>query len=93
MADWRVIESAREYETPWYNGGYDTVEQPDGTTKRYYWASLPPAVVVVPLLDGEDEAPLVSEHAGRDVEALEQRRLRRRVARLLAELAGRGGLV
>lgn len=53
MADWLVIESETEYETGWYAGGYDTVEQPDGTTKRYFWADLPPAVVVVPILDGE----------------------------------------
>ncbi|MFW6384568.1 MAG: NUDIX hydrolase [Halodesulfurarchaeum sp.] len=52
-AAWRVIESATEYETGWYDGGYDLVEQPDGSTKRYYWADLPAAVVVVPLLDDE----------------------------------------
>jgi len=45
--NWNVIESNTEYETGWYEGGYDEVEQPDGTTKRYYWARLPPAVVVV----------------------------------------------
>jgi ADP-ribose pyrophosphatase len=45
--DWRTLESVTEYETGWYTGGYDLVEQPDGTTKRYYWAELPPAVVVV----------------------------------------------
>jgi ADP-ribose pyrophosphatase len=45
--DWPVIESVAEYETDWYTGGYDLVRQPDGTEKRYYWAELPPAVVVV----------------------------------------------
>ncbi|MFC7167046.1 NUDIX hydrolase [Halospeciosus flavus] len=45
--DWRVVDSEAEYETPWYTGGYDLVEQPDGTTKKYYWAELPDAVVVV----------------------------------------------
>lgn len=44
---WRRIESVTEYETGWYTGGYDRLEQPDGTQKRYYWAALPPAVVVV----------------------------------------------
>ena len=44
---WPVLESVTEYETGWYDGGYDLVEQPDGRTKPYYWASLPPAVVVV----------------------------------------------
>ncbi|WP_135533792.1 NUDIX hydrolase [Halostella pelagica] len=51
--DWPVIESRVEYETPWYTGGYDLVEQPDGTEKRYYWAELPPAVVVVAVTDGD----------------------------------------
>ncbi len=48
--DWPVVESRVEYETGWYEGGYDLVEQPDGTRKRYYWARLPPAVVVVPVV-------------------------------------------
>jgi len=50
--DWPVIESVTEYETGWYTGGYDLVEQPDGSTKRYYWAELPPAAVVVAVTDG-----------------------------------------
>jgi ADP-ribose pyrophosphatase len=45
--DWPVLESVVEYETGWYTGGYDRVEQPDGTEKKYYWAELPAAVVVV----------------------------------------------
>ena len=45
--DWEVVESRTEYETGWYEGGYDEVKQPDGSTKQYYWAELPPAVVVV----------------------------------------------
>jgi len=51
--EWPVVESVTEYETPWYDGGYDRVEQPDGSTKRYYWAALQPAVVVVPVTDGQ----------------------------------------
>ncbi|MFB6192051.1 MAG: NUDIX hydrolase [Haloarculaceae archaeon] len=47
--EWPVVESRAEYETGWYTGGYDRVRQPDGTEKRYYWAELPPAAVVVPL--------------------------------------------
>ena len=50
--EWPVRESATEYETGWYTGGYDLVEQPDGTTKRYYWAELATAVVVVAVEDG-----------------------------------------
>jgi ADP-ribose pyrophosphatase len=51
--DWTHLESHTEYETGWYEGGYDLLEQPDGTTKRYYWAELPPAVVVVAVVDGQ----------------------------------------
>lgn len=51
--EWPVVESAAEYETDWFTGGYDLVEQPDGSTKRYYWAELPTAVVVTAVADGE----------------------------------------
>ncbi|GAA0470638.1 NUDIX hydrolase [Halococcus dombrowskii] len=51
--DWPVLESEVEYETGWYTGGYDRVEQPDGSEKKYYWAELPAAVVVV-ARDGDD---------------------------------------
>ncbi|MFB6069324.1 MAG: NUDIX hydrolase, partial [Halobacterium sp.] len=51
--DWPVVESVTEYETGWYAGGYDRVEQPDGSLKDYYWADLPPAVVVVAVDDGD----------------------------------------
>ncbi|WP_276270519.1 NUDIX hydrolase [Haloarcula litorea] len=45
--EWPVVDSAAEYETGWYTGGYDRVRQPDGSEKKYYWAELPDAVVVV----------------------------------------------
>ncbi|MFB6311460.1 MAG: NUDIX hydrolase [Salinirussus sp.] len=45
--DWEILDSVVEYENSWYIGGYDLVKQPDGSEKRYYWAELPPAVVVV----------------------------------------------
>jgi len=51
--EWPVIESVVEYETGWYTGGYDLVEQPDGSTKRYYWAELPPATVIVGITDDQ----------------------------------------
>jgi ADP-ribose pyrophosphatase len=65
--DWPVIESVTEYETGWYTGGYDLVEQPDGTRKRYYWAKLPPAAVIVAVADGqvvmvEQYRPTIGEH-------------------------------
>lgn len=44
--EWPVVESVAEYETAWFTGGYDLVEQPNGSQKRYYWAELPTAVVV-----------------------------------------------
>ncbi|MDF9745015.1 NUDIX hydrolase [Natrinema salsiterrestre] len=50
--EWDLLEERTEYETGWYDGGYDLLEQPDGTQKRYYWADLPPAVVVVAQIDG-----------------------------------------
>jgi ADP-ribose pyrophosphatase len=58
--DWPVIESETEYETGWYDGGYDLVEQPDGTEKRYYWAELPPAVVIV--ARAGDDLVMVEQH-------------------------------
>jgi ADP-ribose pyrophosphatase len=50
--EWPVLDSKTEYETGWYAGGYDLVEHPDGTTKRYYWAELATAVVVVAVAEG-----------------------------------------
>ncbi len=52
-ASWPVIESKTEYRNPWYEGGYDRVRQPDGSSKRYYWVELAPAAVVVALFEGE----------------------------------------
>ncbi|KAB1198057.1 MULTISPECIES: NUDIX hydrolase [Haloferax] len=49
--EWPVLETEIEYETGWFTGGYDLVEQPDGSTKRYYWAELASAVVVVAVTD------------------------------------------
>ncbi len=51
--EWPVLETAVEYETGWYDGGYDLVEQPDGSTKKYYWADLPRAVIVIAIEDGD----------------------------------------
>ncbi len=50
---WPVLDSVVEYETDWYTGGYDLVERPDGKPHQFYWASLPDAVVIVPLVDDE----------------------------------------
>ena len=66
--EWPVLESKTEYETGWYDGGYDLVEQPDGSTKEYYWASLPPAVVIVAttgeeVIMVEQYRPAIGEHS------------------------------
>lgn len=65
--DWEVVDSVVEYETGWYRGGYDLLAQPDGTRKKYYWAELPPAVVVVAVADDrlvmvEQFRPVIGEH-------------------------------
>lgn len=44
---WPIRKTRVEYTTGWYTGGFDEVVQPDGSTKRYYWADLPPATVIV----------------------------------------------
>ncbi|QLG61221.1 NUDIX hydrolase [Halorarum salinum] len=51
--EWPVVESAVEYETGWVTAGYDLVEQPNGTRKKYYWAELASAVVVVARADDQ----------------------------------------
>ena len=51
--EWPVREVAVEYDPGWFVGGYDHVEQPDGSEKKYYWAELPPATVVVALDDDQ----------------------------------------
>ncbi len=61
---WPVLESESEYETGWYTGGYDLVELPDGRTKRYYWAELPPAVVIVAVVSDPAELGLPAPEAG-----------------------------
>lgn len=57
---WELIESRVEYETGWYTGGYDLLEQPDGSRKKYYWAELPPAAVVVAVTG--DEVVMVEQY-------------------------------
>ena len=49
--EWPVREVVVEYDEGWFVGGYDRVEQPDGSEKKYYWAELSPATVVVAVAD------------------------------------------
>lgn len=72
--DWRVVESMTEYETGWYTGGYDLVELPDGRHKRYYWAELPAAVVVVAVVDEPASMGLPGGGSGPSVVMVEQYR-------------------
>ncbi|WP_408956851.1 NUDIX hydrolase [Natrinema sp. 74] len=68
--EWTLLEERTEYETGWYDGGYDLLEQPDGSEKRYYWADLPPAVVVVARIDAD-----VLEETDGDAESADGDRL------------------
>lgn len=54
------IKSNTEYKNPWYTGGYHLVKQPNGQTKKYYWAELPNAVTIVPILN--DSIIMVKEY-------------------------------
>jgi ADP-ribose pyrophosphatase len=49
--EWPVREVVVEYDEGWFVGGYDRVEQPDGSEKKYYWAELSPATVVIAVAD------------------------------------------
>lgn len=69
--DWPVLDSRTEYETGWYDGGYDLVELPDGRTKRYYWAELPPAVVIVAVVEEPDRLGLKADLPREDGENVE----------------------
>lgn len=62
--EWTVEESVTEYETGWYTGGYDLVELPDGREKRYYWAELRPAVVVLAVVDDPESLGLPAPDPG-----------------------------
>jgi len=58
--EWSVVDSVTEYETGWFDAGYDRVAQPDGSEKDYYWAELPAAVVVVARTD--DSVVMVDQY-------------------------------
>jgi len=58
--DWPVVDSVTEYETGWFDAGYDRVGQPDGSKKDYFWAELPAAVVV--LAQTDDSIVMVDQY-------------------------------
>ena len=61
--EWPVHEAVTEYETPFFEAGYDRVERPDGTHGDYYWVDPVDGVTVV-ALTGE-EVVLVEEYRPR----------------------------
>jgi ADP-ribose pyrophosphatase len=62
-AEWPVLGTETEYETPFFEAGYDRVERPDGTRGDYYWIDPVDGVTVVALDDGE--VVLVEEYRPR----------------------------
>lgn len=62
--EWPAEDVVVEYETGWVTAGYDLVVQPDGSRKKYYWAELPPAVVVVAIGDSNGRY----DHAASDTD-------------------------
>jgi ADP-ribose pyrophosphatase len=59
--DWAVVDSAVEYECPWFSVGYDRVRRPDGELADYYWIDLPDSVAVVAVTD-DGSIVLVEEY-------------------------------
>jgi len=45
--DWPVRDTEVVWENPYFMAGYDVVEQPDGSTGRWYWVDPVDAVAVV----------------------------------------------
>jgi ADP-ribose pyrophosphatase len=62
-AEWPVFEEVTEYETPFFEAGYDRVERPDGSRGDYYWIDPVDGVTVVALTEGE--VVLVEEYRPR----------------------------
>lgn len=67
-AEWPVLEEVTEYETPFFDAGYDRVERPDGSRGNYYWIDPVDGVTVVALLGegtGAEKVVLVEEYRPR----------------------------
>ena len=62
--EWPVAGVETEYETPWFDAGYDAVERPDGAAD-YYWVDADDAVSVVAHDADADEVILVEEYRPR----------------------------
>ncbi|SFS12310.1 ADP-ribose pyrophosphatase [Halomicrobium zhouii] len=58
--EWSVLDETLKYESGRVTVGEDRVEQPDGTERRCPWLDLPPAVVVVAVVD--DAVLFVEQH-------------------------------
>lgn len=63
-SEWPLLDTVVEYETPYFESGYDLVERPDGVRGRYYWLHPPDAATVV-AVTGAGEVVLVEQYRPR----------------------------
>ena len=61
---WPVRDVAVEWETEYFQAGYDVVERPDGESTEYYWLDPADAVIVVAVTD-DDEVVVVEQYRPR----------------------------
>lgn len=61
---WPIHDETVVWETPYFEGGYDTVVRPDGEQADYYWLDCSDAAVVVAITDA-DEVVLVEQYRPR----------------------------
>ena len=61
---WPVHDAVVAWETPFFEGGYDVVERPDGERANYYWLQPSNAAIVL-AVTGDDELVLVEQYRPR----------------------------
>ena len=61
---WPVHDAVVAWETPFFEGGYDAVERPDGERANYYWLQPSNAAIVL-AVTGDDELVLVEQYRPR----------------------------
>ena len=61
---WPVRDVVVEWETDYFDAGYDVVERPDGERANYYWLRPNDAVIVVAVTD-DDEVVVVEQYRPR----------------------------
>lgn len=62
--EWPVRDTVVEWETSYFDAGYDLVERPDGDLAEYYWLDPGDAVIVVAVTD-DDEVVVVEQYRPR----------------------------